>query len=146
MADDDASTRRFDYSLMGDDHVARYEETDGEVGYLWNGAPCLILHTRGRTTGDLHKFPLLFGERGDDFVLVASKGGAPTDPGWYRNLVAHPDVEVQVKGDVVPVRARTAAGAERDELWARMLTIWPSYADYALRTEREIPVVVLERR
>ena len=146
MADDAEPTRQYDYSLMGDEHVARYEESDGEVGYYWNGAPCLILHTRGRKSGELHKFPLIFGRRGDDFVLVASKGGAPADPGWYRNLVAHPDVDVQVKSEVIPVRARTAEGAEREELWQLMLPIWPPYADYAARTDREIPVVVLERR
>ena len=86
----DAAAER-DYSLFGDEHIARYEETDGEVGYLWNGAPCLVLHTKGRKTGELRKFPLIFGERGDDLVLVASKGGAPDHPGWYLNLLAHPD-------------------------------------------------------
>jgi deazaflavin-dependent oxidoreductase (nitroreductase family) len=136
-----------DYSLFGDEHVARYEETDGEVGYLWNGATCLVLRTKGRTTGELRKFPLIYGERGDDFVLVASKGGAPEHPGWYLNLLAHPDdVEVQVKGDVIPVRARTAEGAERAELWNLMLEQWPDYDGYQANTDREIPVVVLERR
>jgi deazaflavin-dependent oxidoreductase (nitroreductase family) len=135
-----------DYSLFGDEHIARYEETDGEVGYLWNGAPCLVLHTTGRTTGELRKFALIFGERGDDLVLVASKGGAPDHPGWYLNLLAHPDVVVQVKGDVIPVRARTAEGAERTELWNLMLEHWPEYTGYQANTDREIPVVVLERR
>ncbi len=93
-----------DYSLFGDEHIAQYEATDGEVGYLWNGAPCLVLHTKGRKTGELRKFPLIFGERGDDVILVASKGGAPDHPGWYLNLLAHPDdVAVQIKGDVIPV-------------------------------------------
>jgi proline iminopeptidase len=136
-----------DYSLFGDEHVARYEETDGEVGYLWNGATCLVLRTKGRTTGELRKFPLIYGARGDDLVLVASKGGAPEHPGWYLNLLAHPDdVEVQVKGDVIPVRARTAEGAERAELWDLMLEQWPDYDGYQANTDREIPVVVLERR
>jgi proline iminopeptidase len=142
----DGSVER-DYSLFGDDHVAQYEATNGEVGYLWNDAPCLVLRTKGRTTGELRKFPLIFGERGDDFVLVASKGGAPEDPGWYLNLQAHPDdVEVQVKGDVIPVRARTAEGDERSQLWDLMLEHWPEYTGYQANTEREIPVVVLERR
>ncbi len=136
-----------DYSLFGDEHIAQYEATDGEVGYLWNGAPCLVLHTKGRKTGELRKFPLIFGERGDDVILVASKGGAPDHPGWYLNLLAHPDdVAVQIKGDVIPVRARTAEGDERTELWNLMLEPWPDYAGYQANTDREIPVVVLERR
>ena len=135
-----------DYSLFGDDHVAKYEATDGEVGYLWNDAPCLVLHTKGRKTGELRKFPLIFGERGDDLVLVASKGGAPDHPGWYLNLLANPDAAVQVKADVFPVHARTAEGDERTELWNLMLEHWPEYTGYQANTEREIPVVVLERR
>lgn len=146
MSSDHSASAQPDLSLFGDEHVARYEETDGEIGYLWNGAPCLVLHTTGRTTGQLRKFALIFGERGGDFVLVASKGGAPEHPGWYRNLVAHPDCVVQVKGDVIPVRARTAEGAEREELWKIMTVPWPAYDQYAARTDREIPVVVLEPR
>jgi proline iminopeptidase len=140
----DAAAR--DYSLFGDEHIARYEATDGEVGYIWNGATCLVLHTKGRKTGELRKFALIFGRRGDDFVLVASKGGAPEHPGWYLNLVAEPDAVVQVKGDVIPVRARTAEGDERTELWNMMLEQWPDYDGYQANTDREIPVVVLERR
>jgi deazaflavin-dependent oxidoreductase (nitroreductase family) len=134
-----------DYSLFGDEHIARYEATDGEVGYLWNGATCLVLHTTGRTSGQLRKFALIYGERDDKLVLVASKGGAPEHPGWYENLVAHPDAAVQVKGDVFPVRARTASGDERRDLWNLMLEQWPDYDDYQARTDREIPVVVLEK-
>ena len=135
-----------DLSLFGDEHVARYEATDGEIGYLWNGATCLVLRATGRTTGQLRKFALIYTDRGDDFVLVASKGGAPEHPGWYLNLVAEPDAEVQVKGDIIPVRARTADGAERSELWKLMAAQWPNYDEYTKRTDREIPVVVLERR
>jgi deazaflavin-dependent oxidoreductase (nitroreductase family) len=135
-----------DYSLYGDEHIAKYEASDGEVGYLWNGATCLVLRTKGRKTGELRKFPLIYGEHGDDLVLVASKGGAPEHPGWYLNLLAEPDAEVQVKADVIPVRARTAEGAERQELWDLMLRQWPDYDGYQANTDREIPVVVLERR
>jgi proline iminopeptidase len=143
MADEAAR----DYALFGDAHISQHGAADGEVGPLWNGATCLVLHTKGRTTGALRKFPLIFGQRGDEFVLVASKGGAPEHPGWYLNLLAHPDdVVVPVKGDVIPVRARTAEGTERSELWDLMLEQWPDYDSYQANTERQIPVVVLERR
>jgi proline iminopeptidase len=84
-----------DYSLFGDEHVRQYETTGGKVGHDWNGAACLILHTIGRKSGETRKFPLIYGRDGDDYVLVASKGGAPENPGWYRNLVAHPDVKIR---------------------------------------------------
>jgi deazaflavin-dependent oxidoreductase (nitroreductase family) len=88
---------------------------------------------------------LIYGRDGDRYVVVASKGGAPRDPGWYRNLTKAPDVEVQVKDEVFRARARTAAGQERERLWRAMAQIWPPYDEYAEKTEREIPVVVLER-
>jgi deazaflavin-dependent oxidoreductase (nitroreductase family) len=135
-----------DLSLFGDEHVRRYEETDGEEGYLWNGATILVLTTTGRKSGEPRKFALIYDSRGDDLVVVASKGGAPDHPGWYQNLLAHPDASVQVRGERFDVRARTAEGAERDELWRLMNRSWPNYDTYATRTDRVIPVVVLERR
>jgi deazaflavin-dependent oxidoreductase (nitroreductase family) len=135
-----------DLSLFGDEHVRRYEETDGEEGYLWNGATILVLTTTGRKSGEPRKFALIYDTRGDDLVVVASKGGAPDHPGWYKNLLAHPDASVQVRGERFDVRARTAEGAERDELWRLMNRSWPNYDAYATRTDRVIPVVVLERR
>lgn len=134
-----------DLSLIGDEHVRRYRETDGEVGYLWNGAPALILTTTGRTSGQPRDSALIFGADGDDCVIVASMGGAPTHPQWYRNLVANPEVQVQVKGERFTARARTAEGDERERLWQLMTGIWPNYDQYQERTDRVIPVVVLER-
>ena len=134
-----------DRSLFGQEHVRRYRETDGEVGYIWNGAPTLLLTTTGRRTGEPTTTPLIFGRDGDDYVLIASQGGAPEHPGWYRNLSKQPEVELQVKGDRFRGRARTASGEERERLWRRMAEIWPHYDTYATRTEREIPVVVVER-
>lgn len=146
MADQQPGTyRKPDLSLLGPEHVRRYRETNGDVGYLWNGATCLVLTTRGRRSGAARDVPLIFGADGRNCVVVASKGGAPTHPVWYRNLAADPHVEVQVRGDRFAATAHTATGAERERLWKIMTAVWPNYDDYAKRTEREIPVVVLER-
>jgi deazaflavin-dependent oxidoreductase (nitroreductase family) len=132
--------------LYGAEHVRRYLETDGEVGYRWrNGAPILILTTTGRRSGEERVKPLIFGEDDGRYVVVASKGGAKHHPDWYLNLRAEPDVHVQVKADRFRARARTAEGEERARLWERMAEIWPAYDDYRQKTDREIPVVVLER-
>lgn len=133
-----------DRSLFGAEHVRRYRETDGEVGSIWNGAPALLLTTTGRRSGRLTTTPLIYGRAGDAYVIVASQGGAPEHPGWYRNLVKTPEVELQVRADHVLGRARTAAGEERERLWRAMAEIWPHYDAYAARTDREIPVVVVE--
>jgi len=134
-----------DRSLFGQEHVDRYVETDGEVGYIWNGAPVLILTTTGRRSGELRSTPLIFGRAGESYVLVASQGGRPQHPGWYFNLSEQPEVELQVKGDRFRARARTAEGDERERLWAAMNEIWPHYDEYQTKTTRRIPVVVLDR-
>ncbi|HZQ58209.1 MAG TPA: nitroreductase family deazaflavin-dependent oxidoreductase [Acidimicrobiales bacterium] len=134
---------RPDTSLLGDEHVRRYEETDGEVGHEWNGATCLVLTTKGRRTGQDRKFALIYASDGGDYVVVASKGGAPEHPGWYRNVEANPEVMVQVKANRFPAVARTATGDERARLWGVVNAVWPNYDVYATRTTREIPVVVL---
>ncbi len=132
--------------LFGDAHVDKYRETDGEVGHSWKeGTKILLLTTKGRSSGKPRTVPLIYAQDGDRYLIVASQGGAPKHPGWYRNLVKTPEVEVQVKGEVFPARASTAEGAERDRLWAEVNKVWPHYEEYATRTEREIPVVVLER-
>lgn len=135
-----------DYSLFGDEHIRQYEETDGEVGYLWNDATCLVLTTTGRKSGEPRKFALIFGQDGADYLLVASKGGAPEHPGWYLNLEANPEAVVQVKGDVVPVTARTASAEEKARLWPIMLEQWPYYDEYQAKTDRDIPLIVLTPR
>ncbi|MHB8488041.1 MAG: nitroreductase family deazaflavin-dependent oxidoreductase [Candidatus Dormibacteria bacterium] len=132
--------------LFGKEHVDRYVETDGEEGYEWrNGAPILILTTRGRKSGALHSSALIFGRHGADYLVVGSKGGAPAPPSWYVNLVANPEVHVQVKGDRFAAHARTAGPEERPELWKTMIAVWPDYDQYQTRTDREIPVVILTR-
>lgn len=131
--------------LFGDEHVRRYEETDGEEGHDWQGARALILTTKGRKTGEPRKSPLIYEPHGDDFLVVASKGGADAPPAWYLNLQADDEVEVQVKGDRFRARARDATPHEKPEMWAKMTAVWPAYDDYQQQTDRVIPVVVLER-
>jgi proline iminopeptidase len=133
-------------NLFGDEHVRRYRETGGTVGHIWrNGSTILLLTTTGRATGEKRTVPLIYAQDGPRYVIVASKGGAPDHPGWYKNLAKNPDVELQVKDEVFRARARTAAGEERARLWRKANEVWPSYDDYAKKTPREIPVVVLER-
>jgi proline iminopeptidase len=133
-------------NLFGDEHVRRYRETGGEVGHEWReGSTILLLTTKGRKTGEARTTPLIYAEDGDRYVIVASKGGAPENPGWYRNLAKDPNVELQVKDDVFAAKARTAEGEEREQLWRKANEVWPHYDEYATKTDREIPVVVLER-
>ena len=135
-----------DFSLFGDEHVRKYEETAGKVGHDWNGTSCLVLRTVGRKSGKARKFPLIYGRDGDDYIIVASKGGAPDHPGWYLNLLAHPDVEIQVWDKVIPVTARTGSAADKQRVWSIMTAQWPAYDDYQKGTRRDIPVVLLRPR
>ncbi len=131
------------------DHIRRYLESDGADGPMWDLGgpglvPTLLLTTTGRKSGKPQILPLIYGKTENGYAIVASKGGAPSHPAWYLNLTAHPEVEVQVEAERFPVKARTATGAERSALWDQMVGIYPPYADYQKRTEREIPVVILE--
>jgi len=135
------------------DHLSRYLATNGEDGYLWDASlgggkglvPTLLLTTVGRKSGRELQLPLIFGQSGPDYVVIASKGGAPAHPAWYLNLEANPQVQVQVKADKFKAIARTASGSERAALWAKLVEIYGPYADYQKKTDREIPVVVLKR-
>jgi deazaflavin-dependent oxidoreductase (nitroreductase family) len=135
-----------DDDLFGAEHVRAYRDSDGEHGYHWRGTTILLLSTKGRASGKERTMPLIHRHDGGRWVVVASKGGARDHPAWYKNLQADPDAVIQVKGDVIPVRARTAEGEERERLWSLMTEVWPAYDDYQQRTDRTIPVVVLERR
>jgi proline iminopeptidase len=132
----------------GEEHVRVYRETDGEQGYDWKrGTKILLLTTKGRRSGEERTTPLIHRDDEGRWVVVGSQGGAPDDPGWVKNIEADPDaVEIQVKGDRIPVHARIAEGEERDRLWQQMNEVWPDYDRYQERTDREIPVVVLEPR
>jgi proline iminopeptidase len=133
-------------NLFGKEHVRRYRETGGEVGHKWKrGSKTLLLTTKGRKSGEPRTKPLIYEQDGDRYVIVASKGGAPEHPDWYRNLEDDPNVELQVLDDVFPARARTAEGEERDRLSQHVNEQWPDYESYQTKTDREIPVVVLER-
>jgi deazaflavin-dependent oxidoreductase (nitroreductase family) len=132
--------------LYGKEHIARYEATDGAEGYEWrNGTSILLLHTRGRKSGKDYTSPLIFREYDGSYLIVASKGGAPEAPDWYRNLEEDPSVTVQIKGDTFRAKARTATADEKPAMWRHMTEVWPDYDSYQERTDREIPVVVLER-
>lgn len=132
-----------DLTLIGEDHVRAYRETGGETGYLWNGVPTLLLTVTGRRTGRQLTSALIFGRDGDDYLVVASMGGAPMHPPWYVNLQANPAARIQVRGDELAVVARTASAAEKPRLWKIMTDQWPNYDVYQSRTERDIPVVIL---
>lgn len=134
-------------------HLARYIATDGEDGYLWDASlgggtglvPTLLLTTTGRKSGKELTLPLIFGHFGMDYVIVASKGGAPDHPAWYLNLQANPEVRVQVKAEKFTAQAHTADKAERASLWPKMVEIYGPYARYQTKTDREIPVVILRK-
>ncbi len=127
------------------EHVHRYIATNGEDGHLWRGAPTLILTTLGRRSGKSRRLALIYGRHGEHYVVVASKGGAPQHPDWYRNILDHPEVHVQVMADTFTAKARTATPVERKALWPQMTQIWPDYTTYQEKTDREIPLVILER-
>ena len=131
---------------FGEEHVRLYRETDGETGHEWReGSTILLLTTTGRRSGNETTTPLIYDLDGDKPVIVASKGGAPDDPGWFKNLAKNSEVGVQIKGDRFRAHARVAEGEERSRLWKLMNGMWPHYDEYATKTDREIPVVVLER-
>lgn len=132
-----------DLLLLGDDHVRAYRESAGEVGYLWNGVPTLLLTATGRRTGRKLTSPLIFARDGDDYLIVASMGGAPRHPNWFLNLQAKPEAEIQVKAETLPVIARAASATEKPRLWKIVTEVWPNYDVYQSRTDRDIPVVVL---
>ena len=131
--------------LFGEEHVKRYRETDGEVGHDWRGAPVLLLTTKGRRSGEERDPPLIYQPYEGNYLIVASKGGTPDAPAWYLNIQEEPTVQAQIKDDKFTARARTAKPDEKPGMWRAMTEVWPDYDDYQERTDREIPVVVLER-
>ena len=127
------------------EHARIYQETNGEEGHIWRGAPILLLTTKGRKSGQQYTTPLIYGQDGDRYLIVGSRGGADEHPQWYLNLVANPEIEVQVLADKFRARASTAEGEEKARLWKTMTSVWPAYDEYQGRTKREIPLVIIER-
>ncbi|MGI9603806.1 MAG: nitroreductase family deazaflavin-dependent oxidoreductase [Acidimicrobiales bacterium] len=128
------------------DHVARYEASDGADGFEWEGAECIILTTTGAKSGKVRKTPLIRVHDGQNYLVVASMGGAPSHPNWYRNLDANPDVVIQDRADVHELRARTATPEEKAARWPAAVAAWPDYDNYQAATERDIPLVICEPR
>jgi deazaflavin-dependent oxidoreductase (nitroreductase family) len=128
-------------------HIRDYVESDGQQGHLWRGMPTLLLTTRGRKSGKLRRTALIYGQDGDNYLLVASAGGSARHPNWYLNLVENPLVEIQVQEKKLKARARTAEPEEKQRLWPVMSKIFPTYDDYIVKAReagREIPLIILE--
>ena len=136
------------------DHTNLYLSSGGKQGHMYTikqpdrpelSVPSLLLTTTGRKSGEKFLFPLFYGKSGNSYFIVASKGGAPDHPGWYKNILANPEVEIQVGTEKTKAKARIAEGAERQAMWTDALTFWPPYADYQVKAgSRQIPVVVLD--
>ena len=124
------------------DHIRNYVDSNGADGHIWRGVPTLLLTTKGRQSGLLRRTALIYGRDGDDYVIVASKGGAPTDPQWYTNLKKESTVTIQVGANILLGMASTyALDANREKVWQSMVGIWPGFAEYKEKTTRQIPLV-----
>ncbi len=125
-------------------HIQEYVKSDGRKGHRWRGLPTLLLTVRGRKSGKLRRTALIYGRDGNNYLLVASNGGSPHHPSWYLNLVANPEVEIQVGVDKFTARARTAPREEKLRLWKLMTKIFPQYDKYQAKAGRDIPMVIVE--
>lgn len=133
-----------DITLIGDEHVRVYQETNGETGYIWNGVTALLFTYTGRKSGKKLTRAIICTKIGDSYAIIASKGGSPSHPLWYLSLQENPNVDVQVKDQKFRAVARTAQSPEREAIWAEAVKHWPNFDVYQSRTERPIPVVVLD--
>jgi deazaflavin-dependent oxidoreductase (nitroreductase family) len=127
--------------------IEEFRTNGGKVGGNFEGAPMLLLHTTGAKSGKERVNPMMYrAVAGDDIAVFASKAGAPTNPDWYHNLVAHPETTAEIGTETVPVVARVAEGDERTTIWEAQKKDYPGFADYEKSTTRQIPVVILERK
>jgi deazaflavin-dependent oxidoreductase (nitroreductase family) len=135
-----------DFATFNRDLIAQFRENAGEIKEgMFKGAPILLLTTRGAKSGTTYTTPLAYTRDGDRLVIIASKGGAPTNPAWYHNLVANPTVTIEVGADKYDAKASVAQGEERDRLYDAQAALMPGFAEYQKNTTRRIPVIVLER-
>ena len=144
MADTDKFSSP-EYKAFNANLIAEYRANDGQVSGMFAGAPLLLLTTTGAKSGREHVSPLAYTTDGDRLVIIASKGGAPTHPDWFHNLVANPEVTVELGAETFPARASVPEGEERQRLYDQQAAQMPNFAAYQRNTERQIPVVVLER-
>jgi deazaflavin-dependent oxidoreductase (nitroreductase family) len=125
--------------------IAEFRANRGTVGGPFDGATLLLLHTTGAKTGRERVNPLAYQKVGNSFAVFASKGGAPDNPDWYRNLLAHPKTTIEVGNETIEVTARVASADEREPIWSKQKQVMPGFAEYEVKTSRQIPVVILER-
>jgi deazaflavin-dependent oxidoreductase (nitroreductase family) len=131
-------------SDWNDKVIEEFRANGGNVPSFGNGAPLLILHTTGAKSGEERESPVLYRAEGDDLIVFASYAGAPRHPDWYHNLVAHPEVTAELGDGSRPFRARVAEGDERERIWQAHKKEWPQFQEYEDKTDRTIPVVILE--
>jgi len=127
-------------------NIAEFRRNHGKVGGYFEGAPLLLLHTVGRRSGKVRVNPVMYLKDGERYLVCASKGGADTHPDWYRNLLARPDIQIEVGDDTLDVHAEDVKGSERDALYKRQATLYPQFAEYQRKTKRVIPVISLKKR
>jgi deazaflavin-dependent oxidoreductase (nitroreductase family) len=136
-------SRGGDYNAQ---NIAEFRRNHGKVGGWFEGAPLLLIHTYGRRTNTHRVNPVMYLKDGERYLVFASKGGADTHPDWFLNLMAHPDVQMEVGDDTVDVHAENVTGPEREFLYGRQATLYPQFAQYQLKTKRVIPVIALNRK
>jgi deazaflavin-dependent oxidoreductase (nitroreductase family) len=138
-------TDAVDWNAFNRSVIEEFRANEGKVGGMFAGAPMILITHKGAKSGKEYTSPLVYTSDADNVVIIASKGGAPEDPQWFRNLVANPDVTVEIGTEKYAGHARVAAGAERDRLFRAQADLMPNFDEYASKTTRRIPVVVIER-
>ncbi len=124
--------------------IEEFRANHGKVGGMWEGRPLLLITTTGAKSGERRTHPVMYLREGDRLFIFASKGGAPSHPAWYHNLVAHPEVTVEVGGETFPATAKPVTGEEHDHIYARLAQMYPQFGEYQQKTSRTIPVIELQ--